>query len=68
MFRALYAHHHEVELYWCSIYYRDSQYVAVRCTGWESSSLSTCTPDGYLLRVTIPDAASVPLSLLMMSI
>jgi len=22
MFRALYAHHQEVELYWCSIWYR----------------------------------------------
>jgi len=25
MFRALYAHHQEVELYWCSIWYRQSQ-------------------------------------------
>jgi len=25
MFRALYAHHQEVELYWCSIWYRHSQ-------------------------------------------
>jgi len=24
MFRALYAHHQEVELYWCSIWYRHS--------------------------------------------
>ena len=28
MFRALYAHHQEVELYWCSIWYRHSQSVA----------------------------------------
>ena len=33
MFQALYAHHQEVELYWCSIWYRHSQSVAVRCTG-----------------------------------
>jgi len=25
MFRALYAHHQEVELYWCSIWYRHFQ-------------------------------------------
>jgi len=25
MFRALYAHHQEVELYWCSICYRHSE-------------------------------------------
>jgi len=25
MFRALYAHHQEDELYWCSIWYRHSQ-------------------------------------------
>jgi len=25
MFRALYAHHQEVELYWCSIWHRHSQ-------------------------------------------
>jgi len=25
MFRALYFHHPEVELYWCSIWYRHSQ-------------------------------------------
>ena len=34
----------------------------------EQSSLSTCAPDGHLLRVTIPDAASVQFNLLMMSI
>ena len=32
---------------------------------WESS-LSTRAPDGPLLRVTIPDAASVQINLLMM--
>ena len=32
------------------------------------SSLSTCAPDGHLLRVTIPDAASIQFSLLLMSI
>ena len=30
--------------------------------------LSTCVPDGHLLRVTIADAASIQLNLLMMSI
>jgi len=32
------------------------------------SSLSTCAPDGHLLRVTIPDAASIKFTLLMISI
>ena len=32
------------------------------------SSLSTCAPDDHLLRVTIPDAASIQFNLLMMSI
>jgi hypothetical protein len=32
------------------------------------SSLSTGAPDGHLLRVTIPDAASIQFKLLMMSI
>ena len=31
------------------------------------TSLSTCAPDGDLLRVTIPDAASIQFILLMMS-
>ena len=47
MFRALYSHRQEAELYWCSIWYRHSQSVAVRCTGWEINSLSTCAPDSY---------------------
>ena len=34
----------------------------------ELSSLSTCAPDGHLLRVTIPDAVSIQFNLLMMSI
>ena len=33
MFRALYAHHQEAELYWCSIWYRHSQSMTTRCTG-----------------------------------
>ena len=33
-----------------------------------NSSFPTHAPDGYLLRVTIPDAASVQSNLLMMSI
>ena len=32
------------------------------------SSLSTCIPDGHLLRVAIPDVASIKFNLLMMSI
>ena len=34
----------------------------------ELCSLSTCAPDSHLLRVTIPDAASIKFNLLMMSI
>ena len=34
----------------------------------QSSSLSTCAPGSDLLRVTIPDAASMQFNLLMMSI
>ena len=34
----------------------------------QSSSLSTCAPDGHLLRVTVPDAASIQFNLLKMSI
>jgi len=67
MFRALYANHQEVELYLCSIWYRHSQSVAVRCTGWDRT-LSTCALDSHWLKVTIPDAASVQFNLLMMSI
>ena len=33
----------------------------------ELSSLSNCTPDGHLLRVTIPDAASIQFNLMMIS-
>jgi len=33
-----------------------------------SISLLTCAPDGHLLRVMIPDAASIQFNLLMMSI
>ena len=36
--------------------------------GRELSPLSTCAPDGHLLRVTIPDAASIQFSLLIKSI
>ena len=34
----------------------------------ELRSLSTCAPDGHLLRVTTPDAASIQFNLLLMSI
>ena len=34
----------------------------------QDNSLSTCAPDGHLLKVTIPDAASVQFDLLTMSI
>ena len=36
--------------------------------GLHCSPLSTCAPDSQLLRVTIPDAASIQFNLLMMSI
>ena len=39
-------------------------YVAITLT----TSVTTRAPDGHLLRVTIPDAASIQLNLLMMSI
>ena len=46
VFRALHVYDQEVELYWC-IWYRHSQLVAVRCTGWERTaeqfSLNLCT-------------------------
>ena len=66
-FRALYAHHQEAGLCWCSIWLRVTisdavsiqfKSVAVRYTGWERI-LSTCVPDGHWLRVTISDAASI---------
>ena len=47
MFRALYAHHQEVEFYWCSIWYRHFQSVAVRCTGWERSDWNSQTVKHY---------------------
>ena len=34
----------------------------------ELRSLSPCAPDGHLLRVTIPDTASIQFNLLMMCI
>jgi len=55
MFRALRAHREEVELYWCSIWYRNSHSVTVRCT-WRSLS-----------EWKIPDAASIEFKLLLMS-
>ena len=33
-----------------------------------TNTLSTCAPDGHLLRVTIPDAAPILFNLLMISI
>ena len=47
VFRALYAHHQEVELYWCSIWYRYSQQVAFRCTGWEKTAVLSDDSNGY---------------------
>ena len=71
MFRVSYAHHQEFELYWCRIWYRHSQSVAVRCTGWERTGSHfplNLAPDGHLLRVMISEAASIQFKLLMMSI
>jgi len=39
MFRELYAHHQEAELYWCSVWYYQSQLVTVRCTGWDRTAV-----------------------------
>ena len=53
MFRALHAHHQEVELYWWSIWYRPlSQWPSGAQVEREllCSSLSTCAPDGHWLR------------------
>ena len=55
VFRALYAHHQEVDLYWCSIWYRPLS-VVVRCTGRP------------LTERTVPDAASIQFNTLTMSI
>ena len=53
MLRALYAHHQEVELYWCSIWYRPlSQWPSGAQVEKElqSSSVSTCAPEGHWMR------------------
>jgi len=50
MFRALYAHHQEDELYLCSIWYRPlSQWSSGAQVGREllRSSLPTCAPDDH---------------------
>jgi len=52
MFLALYAHHQEAELYWCSVWY---------------NPLSQWPSDAQVER-TQPDTASIQFSLLMMSI
>ena len=45
MFRALHVHNQEVELYWCSIWYRPlSQWPSGAQVGREQSSLPTCAP------------------------
>ena len=69
LFRALYAYHREMN-------FIDASSGIVTLSKWPSGaqverelrSLSTCAPDGHLLRVTIPDAASIQFHLLMMSI
>jgi len=69
MFRALHAHHQGVELYWCSIWFHPlSKWPSGARIERELSSISTCIPDSHLLRVTIPDAASIQFNLLIMSI
>ena len=52
MFRALHAHHQEVELYWCSFWYRPlSQWPSGAQVEREllCRSLSTCAPDDHWL-------------------
>ena len=60
MFLALYAHQQ-------SLNYIDAAFGIVTLSNWPSgahverelSSLSTCAPDVHLVRVTIPNAASI---------
>ena len=67
MFRSLYAHHQEAELYRCSIWYRP-------LSQWPSGSQvegELVLPQSAQWTATegaIPDAASIQFSLLMMSI
>ena len=69
MFRALYAHHQEVEfINAASGIVIFSKWHPVHRLRENCSSLSTWAPESCLLRVTISDAASVQFSLLMMSI
>ena len=71
MFRALHTHHQEVELFWCSIWYRHSQSVAIRWTGWERTALQfslTLFTGWPLTERSIPDAAPIQFNLLMMNI
>ena len=56
MFRALHAHHQEFKCI-------DAASGIVTLSQWLSGA-----PDGHLLRVTIPDAASIQFNLLMISI
>ena len=51
MFRAASAHHQEIQLYQYSIWYM-SLYVGDRLVCRFGRSIQTCTPDGYLHRVT----------------
>ena len=74
MFRALYDHHQEVELYWCSIWYRLVHLGT--CCAFLVDCLLACPPTDSQLKSTthtkvhqtIPDAASIQFNLLMMSI
>ena len=43
MFRALCAHHQEVEIVLYSILYRHTLSVAVRCTGWDRTAVLSQT-------------------------
>jgi len=66
MFRALYVHHQELELYWCSIWYRHSKSVAVRSTGWEildilyKQTALRAAESKILFQITLHNFFSVP--------
>ena len=78
MFQTLYAHHQEADGIDAasgivlSVSGRPLHRLREKASGAqverELRSLSTCAPDGHLLRVTIPDAASIQFNLLMMRI
>jgi len=74
MFRALYAHHQEVEIYWDSISYRPLSgspwcpYYSHQCGATDRNWGGCKWVSRRARKRTIPDSASIKFSLLMMSI